>query len=324
MPHVLCLRPVHPEALAKLREHPGVTVEVMENPTPENLAPVLPYTEAVIVRATRIDEAFLSMAPELRIVARHGVGYDAVDVPTLTARGIPLTVTPDANAVSVAEHAMMLLLSVARRVKDYDAATRALDWGPRASLPTFDLAGRTLLVVGFGRIGARTARLAAAFGMRVLAYDPYVPGNTIKGAGFTPAKTLAAGLAEADAVTLHCPSNEETRRLVDKEFVVNMKRGAVLVNTARGTLVDEAALAAGLRSGQVAAAGLDVFWDEPLKEGMPLRDLPNVVMTPHSAAATEEGVRRMSLSCADSVIAAFEGRLDPDVVINKEVLRGNA
>jgi D-3-phosphoglycerate dehydrogenase / 2-oxoglutarate reductase len=264
------------------------------------------------------------MAPELRIVARHGVGYDAVDVPALTARGIPLTVTPDANAVSVAEHAMMLLLSVARRVKDYDAATRALDWGPRASLPTFDLAERTLLVVGFGRIGARTARLAAAFGMRVLAYDPYVPGNTIKGAGFTPAKTLAAGLAEADAVTLHCPSNEETRRLVDKQFVVSMKRGAVLVNTARGTLVDEEALAAGLRSGQVAAAGLDVFWDEPLKEGMPLRDLPNVVMTPHSAAATEEGVRRMSLSCADSVIAAFEGRLDPDVVINKEVLRGNA
>ena len=193
MPHVLCLRPVHPEALALLRNHPGVTVEVMENPTPENLAPVLPYTEAVIVRATRIDRAFLDMAPELRIVARHGVGYDAVDVPALTARGIPLTVTPDANAVSVAEHAMMLLLSVARRVKDYDAATRALDWGPRDSLPTFDLAGRTLLVVGFGRIGARTARLAAAFGMRVLAYDPYVPSNTIKGAGFTPAKTLAAG-----------------------------------------------------------------------------------------------------------------------------------
>src|SRR5918998_676413 len=300
MPHVLCLRPVHPEALALLRDHPGITVEVMENPTPENLAPVLP------------------------IVARHGVGYDAVDVPALTARGIPLTVTPDANAVSVAEHAMALLLSVARRVKDYDAATRALDWGPREALPTFDLAGRTLLVVGFGRIGARTARLAAAFGMRVLAYDPYVPGNTIKGAGFTPAKTLAAGLAEADAVTLHCPSNEETRRLVGREFIVAMKRGAVLVNTARGTLVDEEALAAGLRSGQVAAAGLDVFWEEPLKADMPLRDLPNVVMTPHSAAATAESVRRMSLSCADSVIAAFEGRLDPDVVINKEVLRGNA
>ncbi len=325
MPHVLCLRPVHPEALARLRGHPGVTVEVIENPTPETLAPVLPYTEAVIVRATRIDAAFLAMAPELRIVARHGVGYDAVDVPALTARGIPLTVTPDANAVSVAEHAMMLLLAAARRVANYDAATRALDWGPRESLPTFDLAGRTLLVVGFGRIGARTARLAAAFGMRVLVHDPHVPANTVKGAGFTPVKTLAAGLAEADAVTLHCPSNEETRGMVDRGFLVALKRGAMLVNTARGTLVDEEALADALRSGQVAAAGLDVFREEPLKPGMPLLGLPNLVMTPHSAAATAEGVRRMSLSCADSVIAAFEGRLDPDVVINKEVLpRGNA
>ena len=324
MPHVLCLRPVHPEALELLRSRPGVTVEVIENPTPETLAGVLPRTEAVIVRATRIDDAFLAMAPELRIVARHGVGYDAVDVPALTKRGIPLTVTPDANAVSVAEHAMALLLSVARRVKEYDALTRNLEWGPRDSLPTFDLAGRTILVVGFGRIGGRVARLAAAFGMRVLVHDPFVAGNTIKGAGFTPTKTLAAGLAEADAVTVHCPSNAETRGLVGREFVVAMKRGAVLVNTARGTLVDEEALAAGLRSGQVAAAGLDVFWEEPLKESNPLRGLPNVVMTPHSAAATAESVRRMGLSCADSVLAAFENRLDPDVVINKEVLRGNA
>jgi D-3-phosphoglycerate dehydrogenase len=324
MPHVLCLRPVHPEALELLRSHPGVTVEVMADPTPENLAAVLPRTEAVIVRATRIDAAFLAMAPELRIVARHGVGYDAVDVPALTARGIPLTVTPDANAVSVAEHAMALLLSLARRVKEYDGLTRNLDWGPRDSLPTFDLVGRTILVVGFGRIGGRVARLAAAFGMRVLVHDPYVAGNTIKGAGFTPMKTLAAGLAEADAVTVHCPSNAETRGLVGREFVVAMKRGAVLVNTARGTLVDEEALAAGLRSGQVAAAGLDVFQEEPLKESNPLRSLPNVVMTPHSAAATEQSVRRMGLSCADSVLAAFENRLDPDVVINKEVMRGNA
>ena len=142
MPHVLCLRALHPEALDRLRSAPGVTLEVLEEITPQTLAEALPRAEAVTVRATRIDRAFIEAAPNLRIVARHGVGYDAVDVPALTARGIPLTVTPDANAVSVAEHAMMLLLSVARRVKDYDAATRALDWGPREALPTFDLAGR--------------------------------------------------------------------------------------------------------------------------------------------------------------------------------------
>lgn len=324
MPHVVCLRPLHPEALDRLRRHPGVTVEVLEEVTPETLAGALPRAEALTVRATRIDRSVLAMAPRLRIVARHGVGYDAVDVPALTERGIVLTVTPDANAVSVAEHAMMLMLAVARRVKDYDARLRALQWGAQPDLPCFDLAGRTVLVVGFGRIGGRVARLCHAFGMRVLVRDPFVPQNAIKGAGFTPVRDLHAALAEADIVTLHCPSNEENRGMVGGEFLAAMKRGAVLINTARGTLVQEDRLVAALRSGHLAAAGLDVFWEEPVASRIPLLDLPNVVLTPHSAAATEEGMRRMSLSCAESVIACFEGRLDPDVVINQEVLRGNA
>ncbi|MBV1796760.1 hydroxyacid dehydrogenase [Siccirubricoccus sp. G192] len=324
MPHVVCLRALHPEALDRLRSAPGVTVQVLEEINAATLAEALPRAEAVTVRATRIDRAFLDAAPNLRIVARHGVGYDAVDVPALTARGIPLTVTPDANAVSVAEHALMLLLSVARRTKDYDANMRALKWGAQPDLPCFDLAGRTVLVMGFGRIGGRVARLCHAFGMRVLVRDPFIPQNTIKGAGFIPVKDLAAGLAEADAVTLHCPSNEQTRGMVNGEFLASMKPGAVLVNTARGTLVEEPALVAALQSGHLAAAGLDVFHTEPVEAPIPLLGLPNVVLTPHTAAATAEGIRRMSLSCADSVLAAFEGRLDPDVVINQEVLRGNA
>jgi len=324
MPHVVCLRPLHPEALEQLRAQPGVTLEVLEEVTPATLAAALPKAEAITVRATRIDRAVLDMAPNLRIVARHGVGYDAVDVPALTERGIVLTVTPDANAVSVAEHAMMLMLSVARRVKDYDANLRMLKWGAQPDLPCFDLAGRTVLVVGFGRIGGRVARLCHAFGMRVLVRDPFVPQNTIKGAGFLLVKDLPAALAEADIVTLHCPSNEHNRGMVGGEFLAAMKPGAVLVNTARGTLVQEQALVGALRSGHLAAAGLDVFWEEPVASRVPLLELPNVVLTPHSAAATEQGIRRMSLSCADSVIACFEGRLDPDVVINQEVLRGNA
>lgn len=321
---VLCLRPIHPEAIEKLRSHPGITVQVLEEVNPQTLADVLPKAEAVTVRATRIDRAFLAQAPNLRIVARHGVGYDAVDVPALTERGIPLTVTPDANAVSVAEHALMLMLSVARRTKDYDANLRKLKWGAQPDLPCFDLNGRTVLVLGFGRIGGRVARLCHAFGMRVLVRDPFIPQNTIKGAGFIPVKDLAAGLAEADIVTLHCPSNEQNRGMVNGEFLAKMKPGAVLVNTARGTLVNEPALISALKSGHLSGAGLDVFHEEPVETRIPLLDLPNVVLTPHSAAATAEGIRRMSLSCAESIIAAFEGRLDPDVVINQEVLRGNA
>src|SRR3954452_7306677 len=179
MPHVICLRPVHPEALALLRAHLGVTVEVLDPVNEQTIAAAMPKAEAVIVRATRIDRAFLPHAPNLRIVARHGVGYDAVDVPALTERGIPLTVTPDANAVSVAEHAMMLMLNIARGTAQYDAKVRALTWSNPPVPPTFDLAGRTVLVMGFGRIGGRVARLCAAFGMKVLVRDPYVAQNTI-------------------------------------------------------------------------------------------------------------------------------------------------
>ncbi|MCB4822011.1 hydroxyacid dehydrogenase [Roseicella aerolata] len=324
MPHVVCLRSVHEEALEKLRSAPGVTVEVLDPVNAETIAAAMPKAEAVIVRATRIDRDFLKHAPNLRIVARHGVGYDAVDVPALTERGIPLTVTPDANAVSVAEHAMMLMLNIARGTAQYDAKLRALTWITPPVPHTFDLAGSTVMVMGFGRIGGRVARLCAAFGMNVLVRDPYVPQNTIKGAGFTPVKDLQAALAEADIVTIHLPSSAETRGMINGEFIAGMKRGAVLINTARGTLVEEKALAGALTSGHLAAAGLDVFWEEPVTADNPLLRLPNVVLTPHSAAATEQSFRRMGLSCADSILACFGNRLDEDVVINKEVLRGNA
>jgi D-3-phosphoglycerate dehydrogenase len=324
MPHVVCLRPVHPEALALLREAPGVTVEVLDPVNEATIARAMPAADAVIVRATPIDRAFLAHAPKLRIVARHGVGYDAVDVAALTERGIPLTVTPDANAASVAEHAMMLMLTIARGSFAYDRKTRALEWSSPPVPNTFDLGGRTVLVVGFGRIGGRVARLCQAFGMEVLVRDPHIPQNTIKGAGFTPVKDLAAALARADIVTVHVPSNAENRGMVDAAFLAAMRRGAVLVNTARGTLVQEAALAGALASGHLAAAGLDVFWEEPMRADNPLLAAPNLVLTPHTAAATEQGIRRMGLSCADSILACFDGRLDEDVVINREVLRRNA
>ncbi|NOG70161.1 hydroxyacid dehydrogenase [Roseicella sp. DB1501] len=324
MPHVVCLRSVHEEALAMLRNAPGVTLEVLDPVNEQTIAAAVPKADAVIVRATPINRDFLKHAPNLRIVARHGVGYDAVDVPALTERGIPLTVTPDANAVSVAEHAMMLMLNIARGTAQYDAKVRALTWITPPVPTTFDLAGRTVLVMGFGRIGGRVARLCAAFGMNVLVRDPYVAQNTIKGAGFTPVKDLQAGLTAADIVTIHLPSNAETRGLVNGEFIAAMKPGAVLINTARGTLVEEKPLAAALANGHLAAAGLDVFWDEPARAENPLLKLPNVVLTPHSAAATEQSFRRMGLSCAESILACFENRLDEDVVINKEVLRGNA
>jgi D-3-phosphoglycerate dehydrogenase len=319
MPHVICPQPIHPDALDLLR-NAGVTCEILPDRKPATLAARLPEADALILRTMRVDRAFLSLCPKLRILARHGVGYDIIDVPALTERGIPLTITPEANAVSVAEHALMLMLACMRKLTAYDANMRRPLWGAQAGLPAFDLAGRTVLVVGFGRIGTRVARLCAAFGMRVLVRDPGIPKGTIRGAGYEPVDDAAGAIPEADIVTLHCPSNAETRGMVDAAFLSAMKRGAVLINTARGTLIDETALANALHSGQVGAAGLDVFEEEPVEAPIPLLAAPNLILTPHVAASTQEGLRRMAVDSASAVLACFDGRLDPDVVVNAEVL----
>lgn len=323
MPHVLMLRPIHPDAMATLQAA-GCTTEVIEFPDARNMAEALPRADAITVRLTPITDAVMAAAPRLRIIARHGVGFDSVDIPAATARGIPVTITPDANAQSVAEHALMLLLACARQTRVYDARLRGCDWGQVEAAPTYDLAGRSVLVLGFGRIGGRVARLCAAFGMRVLVHDPYIPQNTVKGAGFIPVAELHAGLAEADMVTVHVPSSEATRRMVNAPFLAAMKPGAALVNTARGTLVDEAALHAALTSGHLCSAGLDVFETEPVPAPIPLFALPNVTVTPHSAASTAQGMQRMAMSCAESILASFAGTLAPDVCVNPEVLRRNA
>jgi D-3-phosphoglycerate dehydrogenase len=323
MPHVICPQTIHPDAQALITGTPGFTLEILPDRRPGTLAARLPDADALILRTIRVDRAFLANCPKLRILARHGVGYDIIDVPALTERGIPLTITPEANAVSVAEHALMLMLASMRKLRAYDANIRGLVWGGQADAPSFELAGKTVLVFGFGRIGTRVARLCKAFDMRVLVRDPYMPKGTIRGAGYEPVDDLPAALAQADIVTLHCPSNAETRGMADAGFLASMKRGAVLVNTSRGTVVDQVALDAALRSGQVGAAGLDVFEEEPIEEEIPLFSAPNLIMTPHVAASTQEGLRRMAMESAAAVIACFDGKLDPDVVVNAEVLRRN-
>ncbi|WP_270933207.1 NAD(P)-dependent oxidoreductase [Falsiroseomonas oryzae] len=324
MPHVICPQVIHPDAQAMIRATPGFTLEILPDRSPATLAARLPDADALILRTIRVDHAFLALCPKLRILARHGVGYDIIDVPALTERGIPLTITPEANAVSVAEHALMLMLACMRKLPGYDANIRRLVWGGQADLPSFELAGKSVLVVGFGRIGTRVARLCAAFGMRVLVRDPNVAKGTIRGAGYEPVDDLDAAAGQADIVTLHCPSNADTRGMVDARFLAAMKRGAVLVNTARGTLTDQLAVEAALRSGQLVAAGLDVFEEEPIEAELSLFSAPNLIMTPHVAASTQEGLRRMALESAAAVIACFEGRLDRDVVVNPEVLGRNA
>jgi D-3-phosphoglycerate dehydrogenase len=321
MPHVLLLSQIHPDAVALL-ERAGCTTELVTDLSWPALSAALPRAEALIVRLHPIGAREVAAAPRLRVVARHGAGHDTVDVAALTARGVLLTVTPFANSDSVAEHAVLLMLAAARHLPENHARVADGRWGREAPRVGVEIGTRTLLVIGFGRSGQRVARIARGFGTRVLVHDRVEKAPLIEAARCMPAPELRDALRHADLVSLHCPATEATRGMVDAAFLAAMKPGAILVNTARGSLVDEGAVAAALHAGRLGAAGLDVFAEEPVPPGNPLLTAPNVVLTPHIAAGSAEAMRNMAMHAAEAVIAVFAGRPDPAVVVNRALLGG--
>jgi D-3-phosphoglycerate dehydrogenase len=320
MPRVFVVDKVHPSGLALLRQRSGITVETLEAPTPETLLEGARAADGIVIRTSPLPGAAIAAAQNLKVVSRHGVGYDNVDLPALNARRIPLAVVGAVNAVSVAEHALYMLLATMKCGAAYDRAVRTGPWNFRNSLAAREIDGKTLLILGYGRIGREVARRAAAFGMRIMVHDPFLPASAIAGQA-EPAADLDAGLAEADAVSLHLPLTPQSRHIIDAARLARMKPSAVLISTARGGLIDEAALVDALRSNRVAAAGLDVFDEEPPPADHPLFSLDNVVLSPHSASLTQESAMRMSMVAAQNCLDGLDGKLDPSLVVNREVLR---
>jgi D-3-phosphoglycerate dehydrogenase len=313
MPHLLVAGKLHPSGLALLRSAP-VTFDYVEEISEPSYQAFLPKADALVIRTQPLTAASVAKAPGLRIVSRHGVGYDAVDVPALNARGIPLCIVGDVNSSGVAEHAMMLILAATHRLIAADRATRGGDWAWRNGLQTREVAGKRLLILGFGRIGQKLAGLARAFGMEVHAHDPYIPADQWPDSAVR-ATDLAKALAEADAVSLHLPRAD--RAVLGAAELATMKPTAVVVNTARGGLVDEVALADALRAGRLGGAGIEVFDAEPPGTDHPLFGLDQAVLTPHNAALTVECAERMALASVQNVLDFFAGTLDPALVVNR-------
>jgi D-3-phosphoglycerate dehydrogenase / 2-oxoglutarate reductase len=311
---------LHPSGMALLDARKDVTVRHLAAPTPAELQDAIGGATAVLVGLQPVDEALLARADKLSVVSRFGVGYDLINIPACTRRGVAVGVTNGANDLAVAEHTLMLLLAVARRTIEHDASVRAGTWMNQQGRPMGELAGRSILVVGYGRIGTRVARLCAAFGMRVMVHDPAFPTPRIAADGYIPAPDLAAALPEIDVLTLHCPANDTTRRMINAEMLSLLKPTAWLINAARGALVDEAALIEALRSGRLEAAGLDVLVREPPDSTNPLLAMKNVVLSPHNAAAPTECFEKMSIRAARNIIDRIDGTLDPGFVVNPEVL----
>jgi D-3-phosphoglycerate dehydrogenase len=262
----------------------------------------------------------LDAGSSLEVVARIGVGYDAVDVPALTRRKLPLMIAGTANSVSVAEAGIYLMMSLARKGAMLDEMVKEGRWRDRYSDMPVDLYGKTVLIVGFGKIGARSAKRLAAMETNVLIYDPYTYSETIAAMGYEPVADLDEGVARADFINIHCPKTPETTGLFDAARIGRMKKTAFIVNTARGGIIDEKALYDALSKKQIAGAALDVFAQEPTPTDNPLLKLDNFICAPHMAGVTREAVDRMAMVTVQNLLSVIDGRPNRENVVNKEVL----
>ncbi|TPI64821.1 hydroxyacid dehydrogenase [Mesorhizobium sp. B3-1-3] len=320
MPHVLIAGKLHPSGIALLDETPGVTYDYVEEVSEPGYASLIGRADGLVIRTQPLSAPTVEKAQNLRIVSRHGVGYDSVDLPALNKRGIALAVVGDVNSVSVAEHAMMLLLAAAKRTLRADRAVRENGWNWRNKLEASELAGKRLLILGYGRIGRHLARMAAGFSMQVAAYDPFLEKLGWPEGPVSSISHLDTALGWADAISVHAPKSNSPL-IAAREFRY-LKRGAILINTARGGVVDEAALIEALLAGRVAAAGLDVFDSEPPAADDQLLAMDQVILTPHIAGLTVECGERMAISSVKNVLDFFEGKIDPTLVVNGAEING--
>jgi D-3-phosphoglycerate dehydrogenase len=299
---VLACDGIHEDGLALFRDA-GWDVVVAPEPIkdPQILAQALADVDAVLVRsATKVPAAAIANAPHLKVIGRAGAGVDTIDVEAATAKGIAVMNAPDGNTLAAAEHAISLLFALARHIPRADAGMKAGEW-PKAGLTGFELEGKKLGVIGLGRIGGTVARKALGIGMEVAAHDPFLPASAA-GKGSVPLKSLDELLAWADIITLHIPRTRETTNLLSEERMRAMKKGAYIINAARGGLVDEAALLRLLDEGHLGGAALDTFATEPLQSDSPLRAHSKLILTPHLGASTSEAQQAVSTILARQII----------------------
>ncbi|PQA72157.1 hydroxyacid dehydrogenase [Brucella oryzae] len=318
MPHLLVAGKLHPsgEALLEQLKSRGFTVDYVEEVSEASYAPLIARADAMVLRTQPLSAATIARAEQLKVVSRHGVGYDAVDLGALNARGIALTIVGDVNSVSVAEHAMMQLLAGAKRVLLADHAVREPgQWGWRNKLQQREISGKNLLILGYGRIGRHLARMASGFGMQVRACDPLLEKAGWPEGAVTPV-SLDEGLGWADCISVHIPRSDTP--VIGAPEIAKMKSGVILANTARGGVVCEKALADALTSGQVGAAGVDVFDEEPPVDGSPLFFHEAVILSPHIAGLTAECGERMAIASIENAVNFLAGTIEPHLIVNQE------
>jgi D-3-phosphoglycerate dehydrogenase len=316
----LLIQPIHQSGI-DLLTRAGLEVRQASAATMDVVAEEIVSAEAAITRNAGLNRAAMEAAADLRVLGNHGIGVDPVDVAYATEIGLPIIFTPYGNVQSVAEHTVSQMMAIAKRTREADRAVRGGDYDYRYTRDFCELTDKTVAVIGFGRTGRRTAEIAKnAFSMRIIAYDPYVDRSEMTRLKMEKWDDLDPVLETADVVSLHLQLTPETRGIMSRERLFKMKKGAMLVNTARGALVDADALVEALDSGHLRGAAMDVFEKEPLPLEHPYIKAEKLVLSPHIAGATEECLERTAVQTAEQVIAVLEGKKPPHLV-NPEVWR---
>ena len=315
---VLVVQGLHEQGLQMLKNRTDIEFNVLMSDDEYEILDAAKDVNGITVRTAKISSRIIEAANKLQVVSRHGVGYDSIDLVSLNNKKIPLTIAAHSNMISVSEQAMFFLLALSKNVFYYDDFTRKGDWTNRWDVKAWDLAQKNILVIGFGRIGSNFVKRALAFDMNVYVYDPYVEKEKVKISGAIPVDNISENLPKMDAVTLHCPKNDETTDLFTKQEFDLMKKSSFIINCARGGILNEEDLYEALINKKIAGAGLDVFDVEPTPSSNPLFKLNNVILSPHIAGVTVESTVRMATETVQNVLDVLDDKINQSVVVNNK------
>ena len=315
---ILVVQGLHEQGLEMLKKRTDIEFNVLMSDDENEILEAAKDVNGITVRTAKISSKIIEAANKLQVVSRHGVGYDSIDLVSLNNKKIPLTIAAHSNMISVSEQAMFFLLALSKNVFYYDDFTRKGDWTNRWDVKAWDLAQKNILVVGFGRIGSNFVKRALAFDMNVFVYDPYVKKEKIKISGAIPVDNIIENLPKMDAITLHCPKNNETTDLFTKKELDLMKKSSFIINCARGGILNEEDLYEALINKKIAGAGLDVFDVEPTPSSNPLFKLKNVILSPHIEGVTVESTLRMATETVQNVLDVLDDKINQSVVVNNK------
>ena len=317
MKKILIIQPIHEAGIELLKNNSDYEFEIIENVDPEFLKSKIKDCDGVSIRTAKLTGDVIETADNLKIISRHGVGYDNIDLDASKKNNLTLAITATANAVAVAEHVMFMLLNISKRKSMYDNTVKKGKFNDRNKLPkTVELWNKNILIAGFGRIGQALIKRCLGFEMKVFVYDPFVSKEIIEKLGGIKVDSMEESCKDMDAISLHIPLNDKTKNIINYDLLKIMKKNCIIINSARGGIVNEVDLDKALKENLIFGAGLDVFETEPPEANNPLLKNDKVFLSPHTAAFTEECMTRMGKETVQNIIDFFDEKLEKSKIVN--------